>query len=150
LNLTWISSQPPSDADLHVVDLRAARVELDHRSSACGRAQDLTGAPLLDLRRRRGLDGAVARRLVGASERKEAPFGHSTVAHSPNGERAHRRGAQGGASGTLPPLALVGRRSHSAALRRVSGAEKIRMRARVARGRRALFCSVGNFTQPLD
>jgi hypothetical protein len=74
LNLTWISSQPPSDADLHVVDLRAARVELDHRSSACGRAQDLTGAPLLDLRRRRGLDGAVARRLVGASEREEAPL----------------------------------------------------------------------------
>jgi hypothetical protein len=54
------------------VDLRAARVEPDHRELACGRAQDLTGAPLLDLRRRRDLDGAIARRLVRASERKEA------------------------------------------------------------------------------
>jgi hypothetical protein len=72
------------------------------------------------------------------------------VVHSPNGERAHRRGAQGGASGALPPLTLVGRQSRSAALRRVSGAEKIRMRARVARGRRARFCLAGNFTQPSD
>jgi hypothetical protein len=49
LNLTWISSQSPSAADPRVVDLRAARVELNHRSSACGRALDLTGAPLVDL-----------------------------------------------------------------------------------------------------
>jgi hypothetical protein len=46
-----VSSQSPSAADPRVVDLRAARVEPDHRSSACGRAQDLTGAPLVDLRR---------------------------------------------------------------------------------------------------
>jgi hypothetical protein len=39
-----------------------------------GRAQDLTSAPLLDLRQRRDLDGAVARRLIGVSERKEAPL----------------------------------------------------------------------------
>jgi hypothetical protein len=63
-----------SAADPRVVDLWAMRVELDHRSSACGWAQDLAGAPLLDLRRRRDLDRAVARRLVGASERKEAPL----------------------------------------------------------------------------
>jgi hypothetical protein len=44
-------SQSPSAADPWVVDLRAVRVELDHSESACGRAQDLTGAPLLDLRR---------------------------------------------------------------------------------------------------
>jgi hypothetical protein len=41
----------PSAADPRVVDLRAARVEPDHRSSACGRALDLAGAPLLYLRR---------------------------------------------------------------------------------------------------
>jgi hypothetical protein len=46
-----VSSQSPPAADPRVVDLRAARVEPDHRSSACGRAQDLTGAPLVDLRR---------------------------------------------------------------------------------------------------
>jgi hypothetical protein len=56
------------------VDLRAAQVEPDHRLSACGRAQDLIGVPLLDLCWRRDLDGAVARRLVGASEREEAPL----------------------------------------------------------------------------
>jgi hypothetical protein len=44
-------SQSPSVADPRVVDLRAARVEPDHNESACGRAQDLVGAPLLDLRR---------------------------------------------------------------------------------------------------
>jgi hypothetical protein len=59
----------PSAADPRVVDLRAAWVEPDHCSSACGRALDLVGAPLLDLRRRR----ADARHLVGASERIEAP-----------------------------------------------------------------------------
>jgi hypothetical protein len=51
LNLTWISSQSPSAADPWVVDLQAARVEPDHRSSACGRTLDLAGAPLVDLRR---------------------------------------------------------------------------------------------------
>jgi hypothetical protein len=50
LNLTWISSQSPSAADPRVVDLLAARVEPDHRSSACGRAQDHADAPLVDLR----------------------------------------------------------------------------------------------------
>jgi hypothetical protein len=59
----------PSTVDPQVVDLRAARVEPDHRSSVCGRALDLAGAPLLDLRRRR----ADACHLVGASERVEAP-----------------------------------------------------------------------------
>jgi hypothetical protein len=148
LNLTWISSQPPSAADLYVVDLRATRVELDHRSSACGRAQDLVGAPLLDLRRRRGLDGAVARRLVGASERKEAPLGHSTVAHSPNGERAHQRGAQGGASGTLSPEPLVDRSESLAAARERE--RRREMRLGFARGRRSRFCSTGNLAQPSD
>jgi hypothetical protein len=42
----------PSAADPQVVDLWATWVEPDHRSSVCGRAQDLTGAPLVDLRRR--------------------------------------------------------------------------------------------------
>jgi hypothetical protein len=40
----------PSAVDPRVVDLWAAWVEPDHRSSACGRAQDLAGAPLVDLR----------------------------------------------------------------------------------------------------
>jgi hypothetical protein len=39
-----------SAVDPWVVDLRAARVEPDHSSLACGRALDLAGAPLLDLR----------------------------------------------------------------------------------------------------
>jgi hypothetical protein len=69
LYLTWISSQSPSAADPRIMDLRAARVEPDHLSSACGRALDLVGAPLLDLRRRR----ADVRHLVRASERVEAP-----------------------------------------------------------------------------
>jgi hypothetical protein len=68
-----ISSQSPSAADPRVMDLWAARVEPDHRSLVCGRALDLVGAPLLDLRRQRDLDGADARHLVGASERVEAP-----------------------------------------------------------------------------
>jgi hypothetical protein len=42
----------PSVADPRVMDLRAAQVEPDHRPSTCGRAQDLAGAPLVDLRRR--------------------------------------------------------------------------------------------------
>jgi hypothetical protein len=40
----------PSAVDPRVVDLRAVRVEPDHRSSVCGRAQHLAGAPLVDLR----------------------------------------------------------------------------------------------------
>jgi hypothetical protein len=67
-------SQSPSAADPRVVDLRATWVEPNHSESVCGRAQDFTDAPLLDLRRRRDLDGADARHLVGASERKEAPL----------------------------------------------------------------------------
>jgi hypothetical protein len=63
----------PTAADPRVVDLRAARVEPDHRSSACGRALDLAGTPFLDLRRQRDLDRADARHLIGASERVEAP-----------------------------------------------------------------------------
>jgi hypothetical protein len=50
LNLTWITSQSQSAADPRVVDLRAAWVEPDHRSPVCGRALDLAGAPLVDLR----------------------------------------------------------------------------------------------------
>jgi hypothetical protein len=46
-----VSSQSPSAPDPRVVDLRAAQVEPDHRSTACGRALDLAGAPLVDLRR---------------------------------------------------------------------------------------------------
>jgi hypothetical protein len=46
-----VSSQSSSTADQWVVDLWAARVEPNHRSSVCGRAQDLAGAPLVDLRR---------------------------------------------------------------------------------------------------
>jgi hypothetical protein len=45
-----VSSQSPSAADPRVMDLRAAQVEPNHCSSACGRAQDLADAPLLDLR----------------------------------------------------------------------------------------------------
>jgi hypothetical protein len=56
------------------MDLWVAWVEPDHRSTTCGRALDLAGAPLVDLRRRRDLDGADARHLVGASERVEAPL----------------------------------------------------------------------------
>jgi hypothetical protein len=47
-----VSSQSPSAADPRVVDLRAARVEPDYRSSTCGWTLDLAGAPLVDLRRR--------------------------------------------------------------------------------------------------
>jgi hypothetical protein len=65
-------SQSPSVADPRVVDQRATWVELNHSESACGRAQDFTDAPLLDLRRRRDLDGADARNLIGASEHEEA------------------------------------------------------------------------------
>jgi hypothetical protein len=38
------------------------------------------------------------------------------VARSPNGERAHQRGAQGGASGALSPAQLVGRSESPAAV----------------------------------
>jgi hypothetical protein len=43
LGFTRVSSAPPPAADPRVVDLRVARVEPDHRSSAGGRARDLIG-----------------------------------------------------------------------------------------------------------
>jgi hypothetical protein len=69
LNLTWITSQSPLAADPRVVDLWAARVEPDHRSSACGRAQDLTGAPLVDLCRTSMEPPLVGRSVAEATRR---------------------------------------------------------------------------------
>jgi hypothetical protein len=51
------------------MDLRAARVEPDHRSSACGRAQDLAGALLVDLRRTSTEPPLVGRSAAEATRR---------------------------------------------------------------------------------
>jgi hypothetical protein len=69
------------------------------------------------------------------------------VARSPNGERAHWRGAR------AAPRARSLRRRSVARSRRCGareGAEEKRMRLGFARGRRARFCSAGNLTQPSD
>jgi hypothetical protein len=71
------------------------------------------------------------------------------VARSPNGEHAHQRRAQGGASGTLSPAPLVGR-SESLVAARERERKKREMRLEFARRRRTLFCSVGNLAQPSD
>jgi hypothetical protein len=71
------------------------------------------------------------------------------VACSPNGERAHWRGAQGGASGSLSPAPLVGR-SESLAAARERERKRREMRLGFARGRRSRFCSAGNLAQPSD
>jgi hypothetical protein len=66
-----------------VVDLRAARVEPDHRSSACGRALDLVGAPLVDLRRTSTEPLLVGRSAAEATRRWRV---HPTVsAHTDEG-----------------------------------------------------------------
>jgi hypothetical protein len=83
LNLTWISSQSPSAADPRVMNLRAVRVEPDHRSSACGRALDLVGAPLVDLRRTSTESPLVGRSAAEATQRWRV---HPTVsAHTGEG-----------------------------------------------------------------
>jgi hypothetical protein len=87
LNLTWISSQSPSAADPRVVDLWAARVEPDHRSSACGRALDLAGAPLVDLRRTSTEPPLVGRSAAEATRRWRV---HPTVS-ARTGEGLGRR-----------------------------------------------------------
>jgi hypothetical protein len=73
----------PSAADPRVVDLRAARVEPDHRSSVCGRALDLAGAPLVDLRRT-SMEPPLAGRSVADATRQWRV--HPTVsAHTDEG-----------------------------------------------------------------
>jgi hypothetical protein len=98
LGFTRISSRPPSAGDPRVMDLRVARVEPDHRSSAYGRARDLIGDEI---------SARAARRLFGASGREEeAPLRHSTAARSPSGERARRQEAR-----AAPPARSLRRRS---------------------------------------
>jgi hypothetical protein len=70
------------------------------------------------------------------------------VARSPNGERAHRRGAQGGTSGPLSPAPLVGRSESPAAARERE--RRREMRLGFARRSRSQFCSAGNLAQPSD
>jgi hypothetical protein len=75
-----------SAADPRVVDLRAARVEPDHHSSACGRAQDLAGTPLVDLRRTSTEPPFIGRSATEATRRWRV---HPTVsAHTGEGLRA--------------------------------------------------------------
>jgi hypothetical protein len=75
------------------------------------------------------------------------------TARPPNGGRAHRRGAQDGASGMLHPLAL-GRSSADELGQVLAAARKRerrnRMSARVSARASARFCSAGFLTQPLD
>jgi hypothetical protein len=84
----------PSAANPRVVNLRAARVKPDHRSSACGQALNLVGAPLLDLCQRR----ADAHHLFWICA---------------NGERAHRRGVR-----AAPRARSLRRRSSAARVAR--------------------------------
>jgi hypothetical protein len=71
------------------------------------------------------------------------------VARSPNGERAHWRGAQGGALGALSPAPLVDR-SESLAAAHERERKRREMRLGFARRRRTWFCSAGNLAQPSD
>jgi hypothetical protein len=83
LSLIWIFSQSSSAADPWVVDLWAARVEPDHRSSACGRALDLAGAPLVDLRQTSTEPPLIGRSAAEATRRWRV---HPTVsAHTGEG-----------------------------------------------------------------
>jgi hypothetical protein len=73
----------PSAADPRVMDLWAAWVEPDHRWSACGRALDLVGAPLVDLRRTSTEPPLVGRSATEATRRWRV---HPTVsAHTGEG-----------------------------------------------------------------
>jgi hypothetical protein len=75
------------------------------------------------------------------------------VARPPNGGRAHQRGAQDGASGTFPLLAL-GRSSADELGRLLATARKRerreRVSARVSTRASARFCSVGFLARQLD
>jgi hypothetical protein len=75
------------------------------------------------------------------------------VAHPPKGGRAHRRGAQDGASGTFPLLAL-GRSSVDELGRLLTAARKREQRervsARVSARASTRFCSAGFLARPLD
>jgi hypothetical protein len=75
------------------------------------------------------------------------------VARPPSGGRAHRRGAQDGASGTFPLLAL-GRSSADELGRLLAAARKRerreRVSARVSARASARFCSAGFLARPLD
>jgi hypothetical protein len=83
LNFTWISSQSLLAADPQVMDLRATRVEPDHRSSVCDQALDLAGAPLVDLRRTSTEPPLVGRSAAEATRRWRV---HPTVsAHTGEG-----------------------------------------------------------------
>jgi hypothetical protein len=70
------------------------------------------------------------------------------VVRSPNGELAHWRRAQGGASGTLSPAPLVGRSESLAAARERE--RRREMRLGFVRRQRTRFCSPGNLAQPSD
>jgi hypothetical protein len=90
------------------------------------------------------------RHLVGASRREEVPLrpldgGASTQrwAHTP------ARGSTRRLRHALSPPPLVSR-SESLAAARESERRRKQNEARVARGRRAWFCSVGNLAQPSD
>jgi hypothetical protein len=102
------------------VDLRAARVEPDHRSSACGRAQDLAGAPLVDLRRTSTEPPLVGRSAAEATRRWRI---HPTVsAHTGEGLGRRLGRALSGAAHRLLRVARCGARE---------GAEEKRNEARV-------------------
>jgi hypothetical protein len=75
------------------------------------------------------------------------------VARPPSGGRTHRRGAQDGASGTFPLLAL-GRSSDDELGRLLAAARKRerreRVSARVSARASVRFCSAGFLARPLD
>jgi hypothetical protein len=100
LSLTWILSQSPS-----AVDLRAARVEPDHRSSAYGLALDLAGAPLVDLRQTSTEPPLVGRSAAEATRRWRV---HPTVsAHTDEGLGRRLGRALSGAARSLGVAAAV-------------------------------------------